>query len=212
MTQAFNLAQLANNLNTSGQLDASDGLFGTLPSTLFPNSGATAGSYNNANVTVNNKGIITAISSGIVGLAQIVSVSKPDSFTSTSGSYTDILGLSATITPTKTTSKILVLISVNVSAQDNCASSLRLLRGATEIGGTSGTNGGFATFGAPSFFRGSMQNISFTYLDSPSTTSPTLYNVQGITNNEFAINRSMTNETIAGRLANSTITLVEISL
>ncbi len=31
MTQAFNLAQLANNLNTSGQLDASDGLSGTLP-------------------------------------------------------------------------------------------------------------------------------------------------------------------------------------
>lgn len=31
MTQAFNLAQLANNLNTSGQLDATDGLFGALP-------------------------------------------------------------------------------------------------------------------------------------------------------------------------------------
>ncbi|CAB4187346.1 hypothetical protein UFOVP1613_16 [uncultured Caudovirales phage] len=31
MTQAFNLAQLANNLNTSGQLDATDGLSGVLP-------------------------------------------------------------------------------------------------------------------------------------------------------------------------------------
>jgi hypothetical protein len=31
MTQAFNLAQLANNLNTSGQLDATDGLSGTVP-------------------------------------------------------------------------------------------------------------------------------------------------------------------------------------
>lgn len=31
MTQAFNLAQLANNLNTSGQLDATDGLVGVLP-------------------------------------------------------------------------------------------------------------------------------------------------------------------------------------
>jgi hypothetical protein len=31
MTQAFNLSQLANNLNTSGQLDATDGLSGTLP-------------------------------------------------------------------------------------------------------------------------------------------------------------------------------------
>lgn len=31
MTQAFNLAQLANNLNTSGQLDATDGLTGSVP-------------------------------------------------------------------------------------------------------------------------------------------------------------------------------------
>lgn len=31
MTQAFNLAQLANNLNTAGQLDATDGLVGVLP-------------------------------------------------------------------------------------------------------------------------------------------------------------------------------------
>jgi hypothetical protein len=31
MTQAFNLSQLANNLNTSGQLDATDGLTGATP-------------------------------------------------------------------------------------------------------------------------------------------------------------------------------------
>lgn len=31
MTQAFNLSQLANNLNTSGQLDATDGLVGVVP-------------------------------------------------------------------------------------------------------------------------------------------------------------------------------------
>jgi len=31
MTQAYNLSQLANNLNTSGQLDASDGLVNAVP-------------------------------------------------------------------------------------------------------------------------------------------------------------------------------------
>jgi hypothetical protein len=31
MTQAFNLSQLANNLNSSGQLDATDGLVNALP-------------------------------------------------------------------------------------------------------------------------------------------------------------------------------------
>lgn len=39
MTQAFNLSQLANNLNTSGQLDASDGLFNQVP---VPNGGTGA--------------------------------------------------------------------------------------------------------------------------------------------------------------------------
>lgn len=31
MTAAFNISQLGNNLNTAGQLDASDGLFGVVP-------------------------------------------------------------------------------------------------------------------------------------------------------------------------------------
>ena len=33
MTQAFNLSQLANNLNSSGQLDATDGLVNAVPVT-----------------------------------------------------------------------------------------------------------------------------------------------------------------------------------
>ena len=31
MTQSYNLSQLANNLNTAGQLDATDGLVGAVP-------------------------------------------------------------------------------------------------------------------------------------------------------------------------------------
>lgn len=39
MTQAFNLAQLANNLNTSGQLDATDGLTGLVTNANLASSG-----------------------------------------------------------------------------------------------------------------------------------------------------------------------------
>lgn len=39
MTQAFNLAQLANNLNTSGQLDATDGLSGLAANANLASSG-----------------------------------------------------------------------------------------------------------------------------------------------------------------------------
>ena len=39
MTQAFNLSQLANNLNTSGQLDATDGLSGLVANANLASSG-----------------------------------------------------------------------------------------------------------------------------------------------------------------------------
>lgn len=43
MTQAFNLGQLANNLNTSGQLDATDGLVGAVPIANGGTGATTAG-------------------------------------------------------------------------------------------------------------------------------------------------------------------------
>ena len=43
MTQSYNLSQLANNLNTAGQLDATDGLVGAVPPA---NGGTGLASYN----------------------------------------------------------------------------------------------------------------------------------------------------------------------
>jgi hypothetical protein len=51
MTQAFNLAQLANNLNTSGQLDATDGLNGVVP---IGNGGTGRSTLTANNVVVGN--------------------------------------------------------------------------------------------------------------------------------------------------------------
>lgn len=51
MTQAFNLAQLANNINSSGQLDATDGLTGTIP---VPNGGTGQSSLTANNVILGN--------------------------------------------------------------------------------------------------------------------------------------------------------------
>lgn len=44
MTAAFNLSQLANNLNTSGQLDATDGLSGLIANTNLASSGTASSS------------------------------------------------------------------------------------------------------------------------------------------------------------------------
>jgi len=46
MTQAFNLSQLANNLNTSGQLDATDGLTGVVPTGNLPTIPVSKGGTN----------------------------------------------------------------------------------------------------------------------------------------------------------------------
>lgn len=42
MTQAYNLSQLANNLNTAGQLDATDGLVNAVPVANGGTGGSTA--------------------------------------------------------------------------------------------------------------------------------------------------------------------------
>jgi hypothetical protein len=51
MTAAFNLSQLANNLNTTGQLDATDGLSGIVP---VANGGTGRSSLNANNVILGN--------------------------------------------------------------------------------------------------------------------------------------------------------------
>jgi len=93
MTQAFNLAQFANKLNTSGQTDntglqnssitvnttspITGGATTALGSSLtiaHANSGVTANTYTAATITVNAQGHITSASSNSVGAGTVTSV------------------------------------------------------------------------------------------------------------------------------------------
>lgn len=65
MTQAFNLSQLANNLNTSGQLDATDGLYGAIP-VGNGGTGATTIAANNV-VLGNGTSPVQAVAPGTSG-------------------------------------------------------------------------------------------------------------------------------------------------
>ena len=91
---------------------------------------------------------------------------------------------SASITPSATSSKVLVFVSLNLSIGSstyNCGA--RLVRGATAIGSTADSPGSrMAVFGGGRIDSNySMEHYTINYLDSPSTTSATTYGVQ-ITN------------------------------
>ncbi len=148
-------------------------------------------------------------------LAQVVSTTKTDTFTSTSTTYTDITGLSASITPTSTSSKVLIFYYVNGSGDPAVADAmLQLVKDSTAIG--NGAAAGSRSVGS-GFLNGSTAGIfcvAAIYLDSPATTSATTYKIQGKLLSgvaSFYINRSKadTDTVNYGRLS-SGITVVEV--
>lgn len=155
---------------------------------------------------------------------QVVSTTKTDTFTTSSTSYVDVTGLSLNITPSSTSSKILLFVDVQgisgVSTGD-AISAMRLVRNSTAIavGDASGSRTqASAGFGLPEGYNRSEQLIYTTtaginFLDSPATTSSTTYKIQvRVEAYSMAINRSLTDADNASynRLA-STITAMEIA-
>ena len=155
-------------------------------------------------------------------LLQVVSTTKTDSFTTTSTSYTDITGLSASITPSSSSSKVYVIVHVNSAATTRYAS-FRLVRGSTNIAvGTDITGSQEAvTFTAGSNTSNSYDNLilrnqSMAILDTPSTTSATTYKLQGRINygtGDLYVNRQPYTDTTSTYVvrAASTITLYEVA-
>lgn len=160
-----------------------------------------------------NGQILTADSSTATGLKwaapvggkvlQVVSAVTSTDVTITSTSQTDT-GITATITPTANTSKVLVIISANaiVSAANPCEVGARVMRGATSV--HSYGDYAFHRMGIPSGNPENLVNHSVTYLDSPATTSATTYKLQA------KVRTSGTVQFQFLSTAPSTITLLEI--
>jgi len=132
---------------------------------------------------------------------QVVSGSTSTGVQSTSSTFADT-GLTATITPSATSSKILVLANINGIARHtaDAGMGLRLVRGSSDI----------LTFadkalkvGGTNYIYG--EGVGCNYLDSPSTTSATTYKVTY--NNDAAVG---TVELHYAGPTSSTITLMEI--
>ena len=173
--------------------------------------------------TVNSSGITMASGKTIAGnvgkVLQVVSTTKTDTFSTSTTGFTDITGLSVSITPTSSSSKILVMWNIDFgNASPLYGVVFRMVRDATpiSIGDQVGVNRNRSTsamFTVYSNTNNTTQNRSGTYLDSPSTTSSITYKAQGsITASTYYVNR--TGEYNDGNYegtGTSTITVMEIA-
>ena len=127
-----------------------------------------------ADTTVSPYKVKWAAAAGGGKVLQVVSATYSTETGNSTNTYADT-GLTATITPTLTTSKVLVLLSQvgNRKTSSDTFLDARLMRGGTEI----------AYFEAYAGANGVSQanyygTTGYTYLDSPATTSATTYKTQ----------------------------------
>jgi hypothetical protein len=129
--------------------------------------------------------LATAVASGLTAAnrgigTNVVQVVKTDTFSTTSTSFTNVTGLTATITPSSDTSLILVMFRL-MAARDNTVNNMqtRLVRGSTAIyvGGAAGVR--TPNLGPADVTTGTqIRNLSASFLDSPATASPVSYSLQ----------------------------------
>jgi len=127
-----------------------------------------------AGVTLTNNG---TNGGGFGKVLQVVQAVKTDSFSSSSTSYVDVTGLSASITPSSTSNKILSIITLMVTSGSSGQErrlNYNLSRDSTMIFESiwrlydyNGANGVTGSISSP-----------ITYLDSPSSTSALTYKIQ----------------------------------
>jgi hypothetical protein len=112
---------------------------------------------------------------------QVVQAIKTDT-QSFSTTYSDVSGLSVTLTPTAASSKFLVSVVLNGYAS-HYAGYGRILRNGTSIGEATAAGSRSTAplpFASPPSGDGPIDSVSAIILDSPSTTASLTYKVQGI--------------------------------
>ena len=150
---------------------------------------------------------------------QVVSTAKTDTFSSASATWTDLTGMSVAITPSATSSKILILINLGsfITSHGNTRAQGLLLRGATSIAEGDSATGEECTFafcGRTNDGAHHQFSASASFLDSPSSTSETTYKLQvqrgpDATGTVY-VNRSGDQDANSGNTV-STITVMEVA-
>jgi hypothetical protein len=143
--------------------------------------------------------------SGVGKIGQCIQVFKSDVTSTTSTSFVAITGITLSITPSATSSKILVIPDLYVSSTADTVADAQLFRDTTNIGGDD-ENDVFQMSGGANSWRSTRFHCNF--IDSPSTTSATTYLVKWlIPSGTLYLNRAGEGDNVSG---SSTLTLMEI--
>ena len=199
------------NDNTAISVDSSGNL--TVPQNLTV-SGTLSGDGSN----------LTGISGGKV--LQVVSTNYDTVYTGNNSGWADVSGFSASITPSSTSNKILVIVHVVMGSQQWCGLRVVESTDSDRVVGTGDSSylsnrqdGGL--FGANNIYdyinnQATIERNAH-ILDSPASTSTVTYQIQEVGRYGTAaystyINRpdAWSNDRISGRITSSNITLMEI--
>jgi hypothetical protein len=214
LTNASKIVMATNGTTDTQIISGVNGSGSYLPMSFYTN--------NALGMQLSTAGVLT-VTGGVAGsslpagsVIQVVSTTKTDTFSSaTVNAWTDVTGLSVSITPSSSSNKILVMASVQgINTTSNAY--FRLVRGATAIG-VGATAGSRSSASSSNIFSSAnvangMLGSSFQFLDSPSTTSSTTYKIQFITDVATTyVNRTAGDSDFlyVGR-SQSTITVMEI--
>jgi hypothetical protein len=148
---------------------------------------------------------------------QVVQTVKNDTFTTASTTFVDVTDLSVSITPSSSSSKILVMAQVVTSmATAGWNGHIRLMRDSTAI--NVGAAAGSRKQASGTLYIANTQDvrvIHLSFLDNPSTDSEVVYKIQAVAQNAshiFCLNRSGldTDSADLARYA-STIAAIEVA-
>jgi len=177
----------------------------------------------NTMISSNGSGTFTSNLPGVGKIGQVVQVAKTDTYSESipanSLSSTIVSGLQPSITPSASNSKVLITVTLSVGYASNAAgdqTGFIMKRGSTGIalGNADGSRTRLST-GLNFSSTYTLENMSMTFLDSPSTTSSitygiSLFNGGGSTNNVY-LNRDDRNDNGSYTSRGiSSITLMEV--
>lgn len=147
-------------------------------------------------------------------ILQVVSTTLTSTFSATTSGTTlvEVTGLNATITPSSTSSKVFMVVNVQINSQDVAGGSIALYRDATQIALGNSTPDPRTAETTGIIQATSQAGVAANFLDSPATTSAVTYKVYAAQSSSAGSKTWYVNRSSSDKLRTiSTITLMEVA-